>query len=255
VPPGEEICAAWVAVCRLGCWLCRGVAVMPPGLPLFPVGRCRPAIASRTVTGRTVASRTVAGRTVAAGPMPGRQRPSREHRQPRRHDQQPRRHNQQPGGTNQQPRRHNFFSWRAPPLLLVAPLPLAVARPRSRAAQPAIQAAQTTSPGGTTTSSGGTTSAAGSTGSSAGSTGSTGANPPGWWQTSDWGVTSVNWHGCVWTGVDCKSNCSAGIVAVPNSTTSITPLDFTAATKEGGPYEVTGTVFNDYNSVALLGST
>jgi len=41
-------------------------------------------------------------------------------------------------------------------------------------------------------------------------------------------------HGCVWTGVDCKSNCSAGIVAVPNSTTSITPLDFTAATKEGG---------------------
>ena len=111
----------------------------------------------------------------------------------------------------------------------------------------------TTSPGGTTTSSGGTTSAGGSTGSSAGSTGSTGANPPGWWQTSDWGVTSVNWHGCVLTGVDCKSNCSAGIVAVPNSTTSITPLDFTAATKEGGPYEVTGTVFNDYNSVALLG--
>ena len=110
----------------------------------------------------------------------------------------------------------------------------------------------TTSPGGTTTSSGGTTSAGGTTGSSAGSTGSTG-NPPGWWQTSDWGVTSANWHGCVWTGVDCKSNCSAGIVAVPNSTTSITPLDFTAATTEGGPYEVTGTVFNDYNSVALLG--
>ncbi|MGB8297795.1 MAG: hypothetical protein WCG85_20430, partial [Polyangia bacterium] len=111
----------------------------------------------------------------------------------------------------------------------------------------------TTSPGGTTTSSGGTTSAGGSTGSSAGSTGTTGANPPGWYQTSDWGVSSVNWHGCVWTGVDCKSNCSAGIVAVPNSTTSITPLDFTAATKEGGPYEVTGTVYNDYNSVALLG--
>jgi hypothetical protein len=110
----------------------------------------------------------------------------------------------------------------------------------------------TSNPGGTTTASGGTTAPGGSTGSSAGSTGSTG-NPAGWWQTSDWGVTSVNWHGCVWTGVDCKSNCSAGIVAVPSSTTSITPLDFTAATKEGGPYEVTGTVFNDYNSVALLG--
>jgi hypothetical protein len=111
----------------------------------------------------------------------------------------------------------------------------------------------TTSSGGTTTSSGGTNPSGGTTSSTGGSTVNPGTNPPGWWQTSDWGVTSANWHGCVWTGVDCKSNCSAGIVAVPSSTTSITPADFTAATTEGGPYEVTGTVFNDYNSVALLG--
>ena len=111
----------------------------------------------------------------------------------------------------------------------------------------------TTSSGGTTTSSGGTNPSGGTTSSTGGSTVNPGTNPPGWWQTSDWGVTSANWHGCVWTGVDCKSNCSAGIVAVPSSTTSITPTDFTAATTEGGPYEVSGTVFNDYNSVALLG--
>jgi Glycosyl hydrolase family 12 len=111
----------------------------------------------------------------------------------------------------------------------------------------------TTSSGGTTTSSGGTNPSGGTTSSTGGSTVNPGTNPPGWWQTSDWGVTSANWHGCVWTGVDCKSNCSAGIVAVPSSTTSITPTDFAAATTEGGPYEVSGTVFNDYNSVALLG--
>jgi hypothetical protein len=91
----------------------------------------------------------------------------------------------------------------------------------------------------------------GNGGSSAG--GSSGGNPPGWYSTKDWGVSSVDWHGCVWTGVDCKSSCPAGITAVPGSTTSVTPSDFTAATTEGGPYEVTGSVFNDYNSVALLG--
>jgi len=137
----------------------------------------------------------------------------------------------------------------------------------------------TTSPGGTTISSGGTTKVSGGTTSNPGGTPATQAarrlrpaaqplrrqhgfkrrehrqhGQPSWVVADlGLGVTSVNWHGCVWTGVDCKSNCSAGIVAVPSSTTSITPLDFTAATKEGGPYEVTGTVFNDYNSVALLG--
>jgi len=48
----------------------------------------------------------------------------------------------------------------------------------------------------------------------------------------------------VWTGVDST---------VAGSTTSITPQDFTSATKEGGPYEVSGTVFNDYNAVAMIG--
>jgi hypothetical protein len=84
----------------------------------------------------------------------------------------------------------------------------------------------------------------GTGGSAAGGSTSTGTNPPGWFTTSDWGVNSVDWHGCVWTGVDST---------VSGSTTSISPKDFTAATTEGGPYEVTGSVFNDYNSVALLG--
>jgi hypothetical protein len=83
---------------------------------------------------------------------------------------------------------------------------------------------------------------AGSGGAVGGTTG--GANPPGWYSTKEWGVTSADWHGCVWTGIDST---------VSGSTTSITPKDFTAATKEGGPYHVTGTVFNDYNSVAILG--
>jgi Glycosyl hydrolase family 12 len=94
---------------------------------------------------------------------------------------------------------------------------------------------------------------AGSTGSgTAGTTGSTGTggsstitgDPPGYYKTADWNVTSVDWHGCVWTGKDST---------VAGSTTSITPQDFTGAAKEGGPYEVSGTVYNDYNAVALLG--
>jgi hypothetical protein len=93
-------------------------------------------------------------------------------------------------------------------------------------------------------SSAGGTTGGGTGGSNAGGSTSTGTNPPGWYTTSDWGITSVDWHGCVWTGVDST---------VSGSTTSISPKDFTAATTEGGPYEVTGSVFNDYNSVALLG--
>ena len=108
--------------------------------------------------------------------------------------------------------------------------------------------------GGNSSANGGSSSANGGTsGSPGGNTGNPGANPPGWYTTKDWNVPSVDWHGCVWTGVDCKSNCPAGITAVPGSTTSVTPADFTAAAKEGGPYQVTGSVFNDYNSVALLG--
>jgi hypothetical protein len=84
----------------------------------------------------------------------------------------------------------------------------------------------------------------GTGGSAAGGSSGTGTNPPGWYATKDWGVTSVDWHGCVWTGIDST---------VSGSTTSISPKDFTSATTEGGPYHVTGTVFNDYNSVAILG--
>jgi len=104
------------------------------------------------------------------------------------------------------------------------------------------QGGTTTSSGGTTKASGGTTSPGGTTGSPGGSTGTTG-NPPGWWQTSDWKVTSANWHGCVWTGID----------VVAATTTKITPQDFTAASSEGGPYEVSGKVNLSYDAVALLG--
>ena len=83
------------------------------------------------------------------------------------------------------------------------------------------------------------------TGGNVGTGGTTSAgNPPGYYVTKDWNVTSVDWHGCVWTYVD---------DTVRLSTTNITPLDFTTATTEGGPYSVTGTVFNDYNSFAMVG--
>jgi hypothetical protein len=110
--------------------------------------------------------------------------------------------------------------------------------------------------GGSAGSSGGSAtggSASGGSGAAGSGGGSSGTNPPGWYTTKDWSVTSADWHGCVWTGVDCKSSCPAGITAVPGSTTSVTPADFTAAATEGGPYQVAGSVFNDYNSVALLG--
>lgn len=61
---------------------------------------------------------------------------------------------------------------------------------------------------------------------------------------NDWGVTAADWKGCVWTGVD---------NTVTGSDTSVTPKDFTTGTADGGPYHVTGSVFNDYNAVALLG--
>src|SRR5450755_3614391 len=99
-----------------------------------------------------------------------------------------------------------------------------------------------TGTGGTGTGTGGTgTGTGGATGT--GGTSSAG-DPPGYYKTADWSVTSVDWHGCVWTGIDST---------VAGSTTSVMPQDFTAASKEGGPYEVSGTVYNDYNAVALLG--
>ncbi len=100
-----------------------------------------------------------------------------------------------------------------------------------------------TGTGGSGTGTGGSGTGTGGSGTGTGGSGS-GANPPGYYMTKDWNVTSVDWHGCVWTGVDST---------VSGSTTSVTPQDFTAASKEGGPYEVSGTVYNDYNAVALLG--
>jgi hypothetical protein len=95
-------------------------------------------------------------------------------------------------------------------------------------------------------SSGGSSAQGGSSngGSAAGGSTNTGANPPGYYMTKDWNVTTADWHGCVWTGVDST---------VTGSTTSITPQDFTTGTTEGGPYHVSGTVFNDYNAVAMIG--
>jgi hypothetical protein len=106
-----------------------------------------------------------------------------------------------------------------------------------------------TGTGGTGPGTGGTGPGTGGTGTgSGGSTGTGGTSsagdPPGYYKTADWNVNSVDWHGCVWTGIDST---------VAGSTTSVTPQDFTAASKEGGPYEVSGTVYNDYNAVALLG--
>jgi len=99
--------------------------------------------------------------------------------------------------------------------------------------------------GGTAT--GGTTS-----GGTGGSTG-TGSRPPGYYYTADWNVTKADWHGCVWTGKDCSSNCPTGVTPVTGSDTSVTPSDFTSGTADGGPYRISGTVYNDYNAVALLG--
>jgi hypothetical protein len=111
----------------------------------------------------------------------------------------------------------------------------------------------TTSSGGSgvVSSIGGTTSAAGSTsaGGTGGSSSSSGGTvsierPAGYWKISDWGVSAVDWRGCVWAG---KDN------AVTGSDTWITPVDFTSGTPNGGPYQVSGSVFNDYNAVAMLG--
>jgi hypothetical protein len=81
-------------------------------------------------------------------------------------------------------------------------------------------------------------------GSGAGGTSGTGTRPPGYFMTADWNVTKVDWHGCVWTGKDST---------VAGSDTSVVPVDFTSGTPNGGPYHINGSVFNDYNSVALLG--
>jgi len=75
-------------------------------------------------------------------------------------------------------------------------------------------------------------------------TGGVPSRPAGYWMSSDWSLTGVNWAGCVWTQVD--SN-------VAGSTTSISPQDFTTNHQPSDPYHVSGSVFNDYNSVAMVG--
>ena len=93
--------------------------------------------------------------------------------------------------------------------------------------------------GGTTTGTGGIT----GTGGTTVGTGGAPTRPAGYWMASDWGLTGVNWAGCVWTYVD----------TVTNSTTTITPQDFTTGHQPSDPYHVSGSVFNDYNSVAVMG--
>ncbi len=70
--------------------------------------------------------------------------------------------------------------------------------------------------------------------SNTGGSSNVGDTPPGYWTYEDWG-------GCVWTGIDEE----------PDTTTNITPQDFTS--QEGGPYCVSGSVHDTYESVALLG--
>ena len=102
----------------------------------------------------------------------------------------------------------------------------------------------TTSPtGGNNNPTGGTTSPTGGTTGSTGGSTSSGSNPPGYWSLKEWGISSPDWHGCSQTGID----------IVAGTTTSVKPQDFMTAHNPGDPYCVSGTVFNDYNSVALLG--
>ena len=91
----------------------------------------------------------------------------------------------------------------------------------------------------------------GSGGSGTGGGTSTG-RPPGYYYTADWNVTKADWHGCAWTGKDCSSNCPTGVTPVPNSTTSVDPVDF-MSTKDGGPYQLKGKVGKAYEAVALMG--
>ena len=56
--------------------------------------------------------------------------------------------------------------------------------------------------GGASTNDGGSTGNGGATGNG----GSSGGTPAGYYYTKDWNVTTMDWHGCVWTGVDCKSS-------------------------------------------------
>ena len=103
--------------------------------------------------------------------------------------------------------------------------------------------------GGTSASNGGTSAAAGASSTVAG--GSSGTRPKGYYYTSDWyaagsGGAPADWHGCVWSGIDSTVSGSTTTITTPSS------KDFMAVA-DGGPYELAGTVYNDYNSVAMIG--
>lgn len=86
----------------------------------------------------------------------------------------------------------------------------------------------------TTTGVGGATSTTDTTSSNTTSVG----GPAGWWT-----YEPLSWAGCAWTGID----------TVQGSTTTVVPQDFTSGHVAGDPYCVSGTVHDDYESVALLG--
>jgi hypothetical protein len=79
----------------------------------------------------------------------------------------------------------------------------------------------------------------------AGSTG-TGGTPAGYWIYTD-SSPSYTWNGCVWTGVDSTVAGSTTNFTMPSS------KDFTSQAGTSGPYRVAGSVFSNYDAVALLG--
>ena len=85
----------------------------------------------------------------------------------------------------------------------------------------------------------------GGSGTGGSGTGGTLARPPGYWMASDWGLTDVNWGGCVWAVPYDEAGAS--------SPTSISPADFTTNHQPSDPYHVAGSVMNAYTSVAVLG--
>ena len=81
----------------------------------------------------------------------------------------------------------------------------------------------------------GGTGGVGGTAPTGGTGGVISGNPPGWW-------THATWHGCPWTGID----------VIPMTTTTNMPRDFVNHMPNTG-YCVSGTVYQNYDSVALLG--
>jgi hypothetical protein len=98
--------------------------------------------------------------------------------------------------------------------------------------------------GGTSATNGGTSAAAGST-STAGAGGG-GARPKGYYYLSDWNVTTADWHGCVWSGIDSTVSGSTTTITTPAS------KDFMSVA-DGGPYELAGSVYKSYDAVAMIG--